>query len=241
MKTHRLMPIGVSCVWLLAVTSAKAQQAPQTYSFGIVTIAVPPPADYTEAFAGSPQLREYFAGPTKAIAGVLAGYIPAKALQRLRQTGRPEEIDSFALLGTSPELRSVTVTTDYFEAMAKKLRTGLGDALARSEPDIAAAVAEIGKRIGSDVRTQGSQALGIFDDRANRIGILLATPYTFDGTPISILAANTLIRVRGRLLFAYVYTRHLEPEAVTRLASDARSWTDAIFTANGEVPLRQRR
>ena len=120
------------------------------------------------------------------------------------------------------------------EALANKVRTGLGEVLKRSEQDIGAAVAEIGKRMKGDVVLQGVTAVGLFDDRPDRIGILLTTTYTFNGAVIPVLSANTLVRVRGRILFAYMYTRNLEPEGVTEVASIARSWTDAIVAANGE-------
>jgi hypothetical protein len=240
MRAQRLLfSIGIACLWSLA-GDANAQQGPATFPFGSVSLTVPPPEDHVEVFATNPQLRQYFVGPIKAMADVLAGYVPTKAFPALQQTGRLQNLETFALLGTSPELRNLNVTPEYFQAMANKVRAGLGGALQRNEAQIAAAVADVGKRMKSDSSWQGSGAIGVFDDRSNRIGILLVNMYSFDGSPTPILSASTLVRVHERLLFAYVYSRDFDPKKATGLTSLARSWTDAIWAANGDGSAQRR-
>ena len=125
--------------------------------------------------------------------------------------------------------------------MADKVRSGLDETLRPLSPDIAALAAEVSKRIQQDVSIQQPFIAGLFDDAPDRLGVLIVMPVSVGGNTVTILSANSLVRVRNRLLFAYVYTPNVPPEAVRTLVSVARAWTDAIQAANAATSTDQPR
>jgi hypothetical protein len=55
---------------------------------------------------------------------------------------------------------------------------------------------------------------------------------------VPVAAANELIRVRERLVFAYIYTRRVQRERIEEIAAAGRVWIDAIMEANAAPVLR---
>ena len=207
------------------------------YSFGTVLVAVPAPVEHVEVFATLPRLRELIAGPLGTRGDVLAGYALPQDLRLLQQASQVQ-LATFAMLATSPELRSVDVSEGTFAALADRLRTGLGDAIRRNEGEMAAAVSDFGKQVGGNLVLQDRASVGVFDDAPGRIGVLIAARYSINSATVSVLIANTILRVRDRLLFAYMYTWNLQPDGMAALTTRARAWTDSIFEANRPTPPR---
>jgi hypothetical protein len=231
MRHHRVVGSIVAVVWISIANSADAQNPSATYLFGAEVIAVPTPAGYENV------------SPADLISGDLAVSIRSADTLALfgaidSSGGQPGQRRSFALVVTPGDLRGIDVDVAYFGALATGVRTGLDENLRKLKPDLATVASDLEKRIQVAVEIQQPTVIGVFDDAADRIGILQVMPVVIGGITSPILSANTIIRVRSRILFAYVYAMNAQPESVSGLASVARSWTDAIIAANAKSSQR---
>lgn len=88
----------------------------------------------------------------------------------------------------------------------------------------------------SGLRIDQPKALGTFLKTNNAVGFLMLMTLTVPGgdTPkqVPMLAATTLLRVREKLLFQYVYAAADDKKAVDWVKETSRTWARAIEKAN---------
>jgi hypothetical protein len=76
--------------------------------------------------------------------------------------------------------------------------------------------------------------LGSFFSKQDAFGLGMIMPVSSKGSTTTMVGGIILLRVKNRMLFAYLYATYKDQETVRWVRKTSEGWADAILAANKE-------
>jgi hypothetical protein len=213
---------------LLAMSGTPSAQAAQVanpndiHQLGKVAVTVPPPAGFEQVPRSDPRV---------AGTGVLAVFAPP-GIQVLGSAVPPR----LAVADVLPDMRETDVTAADFAALKATFRMpavidGIAAAMQRS-------LFQLMPQINVGLTSMPVRSLGVIDDDQNSVSVAFAWGVQSAGVAIMSVVSDTTLFIRGRLLVARLIIVGISSEDAGKheLSDLARSWAEAIVTANAGPP-----
>jgi len=74
--------------------------------------------------------------------------------------------------------------------------------------------------------------LGTMFSKPNASGFAMLMPMAVNDKTVTLVAATLAVRVRNRILFAYLYTQYKDKASVDWITKTSESWVDSILKSN---------
>ena len=74
--------------------------------------------------------------------------------------------------------------------------------------------------------------LGCIISKQDAYGFIAIAPLSTNGTTTNMAGSTTLVRVKKRLIFVYLYSEYKNEETLKWLRETTEVWVDAILNAN---------
>ena len=146
-------------------------------------------------------------------------------------------MDRYMVVEVSRRLdkKNTDITTANFEQIVASTKQQIGDASQLNSTAQATAEEVIGKlraiQNSKDISIEKPIPVGTILQTPDAYGFLMIQPVSSGGTAVRTLAASILIRVRNRMIFAYVYGSDDE-SSLKWIQATAEEWSHEILAAN---------
>lgn len=241
-----LLSASSLCVLCLAislpVTAQPMHTVSHTYEAGGVSIVIPVPwSGMVEVGVEKRPFMDQFVPPSNRL---IAGFVPSADLPKLQATGikAPPRI---GLIAVSREFESSNITPDGFksiiESVSKNFDTTTSDFAKENEETFNQRVRALGLD-NPKITFAQPVSLGCLFSSPDATGfgtILKASASASSTEPVSrtslTKALSVLyIRVKNRILFAYVFADYKDKDTVLWLRKTSEDWCNNILNANKE-------
>ncbi|HMG85250.1 MAG TPA: hypothetical protein VK574_05880 [Terracidiphilus sp.] len=198
-----------------------------SFRTGRVSISIPAPAP--ELLEMGPDLRVLMEPLAAAKLRLIAAFILSDNLAQLPGSTTP--LTKYALV----EVPRAAEFMDVDEATFKTVVDGMnqqfssGNLQSTMQTEIDRHFADLGAgKLTVDKPTQ----LGTMFSKPNVSGFAMLMPMAVKDKSVTLVAATLVVRVRNRLLFAYLYTQYKDKASVDWVTQTSESWADAILKSN---------
>jgi hypothetical protein len=235
----------VACMivfFLLALTPLVSQEtntsvakAPEPGSFraGGISFSFPPPSDdLIEAGPDYRVLLEPFAPTTNRL---VAAFMLQDDLVLLRG-GKRAAMTEYALVEVPRRVEFADVTPETFKQIADGTAAQFG---ANLESKVRESVEDTNRRL----KELNSSIASVSVDKPVYLGVLFSKPdahgfgasmaYSSNGTTTKVVTGVSVIRVKNRVFFAYLYKRYEDESTLLWIRKASEQWADSILSANG--------
>lgn len=200
---------------------------------GMVSFVLPAPApDLVEM---GPDLRVLMEIATPANNRLVAAFIPAADQAKLPGSlnGAPGK---YALVEVLRRAEFVNVDEATFkqvvDTMAQQLSNGEAQTTMLKQQDkINEKIDELGLKTGK-VTLDKREQLGSIFSKPNAYGFCMVMPMASNGKTVNLVAGTALLRVKNRMLYAYLYREYEDKASVDWVVKTTETWADAILKAN---------
>jgi hypothetical protein len=216
--------------------SAQAQDAPPPplkFFVGSASVTLPAP-DTTYIEAGDRLRPTFFKYLVPSENKLIAAFIEKSYLVKLGeegQTGGPPA--SYAMVQVSRMADATLFDANEFRTVIRNIpapySTLLQSTPAAMHTDLLNRVHELTVHPLSPGRVR---PLGAFFSKTDAAGFGVIRHISGEGQHLIQAQGTLFLHVRGKVLFAYIYTEYKGPETATQLAKATEAWADAILAAN---------
>jgi len=223
-------------LWVLLASASSLHAADCGTMAGGVPIVVPPPDKSFVEVVGDK--RNFFESVVPSRNRLLCAFVPTDFLSRLKNPARG--LGQYMLVEVSRKVdeKNTEVTPADFEQIVMAMKQQLGDSSSLNQ------TAESGsKEINSKLKQLG-QSTDISIDKFAPLGTLFQTSDTYafamlesvssGETTNRVINATVLLRVRDRLIFAYIYGSGDDEESLKWVEKTTEQWVNEILTANSK-------
>jgi hypothetical protein len=164
---------------------------------------------------------------------LLDAYLPAQRLAELNKGTGAGRLEVYAMLEVSRRGEYADCTPEAFQQVLASIGPTMGT-FNKTSMD------ELEQEMNSHLKSPGTKPVelgrpemlgGIFQ-KSNAAGFAMSTAIKQDDRSVSMATGVALIRVRQRLIFAYLYSQFDSPESLTWLRKNLEAWCDAILAKN---------
>ena len=222
----------LSTILILSLRAAAyAAETNITVYVGSTKLLVPAPAHYVEV--GS----ENRAFPTEIPSRLLAWFVTPSDLKNFGSKS-PRFLKRYMQLQVSKGEENQDITALRFAEVVGDASAHLNDMDASAVPEVKRIMKQLasGSKDFPDLEIGHPKPLGSFLKTETAVGFLTLMPVSSNSTSgkkqIPMVCGTTLVRVKQKLLFAYVYCAADNKEAIDWVKSAATSWVEAILKAN---------
>lgn len=163
---------------------------------------------------------------------LLAAYLPEKALADLN-AGKSVELDIYSMVEVPRRAEYTDVTPQQFDEVLKAMAPSMGN-IESVQGDLQQEMTIRLKSLTAKPIEIGHPEMlgGIFrKSDAGGYAMLLAFKQG-DGRSDTIAGGMAVLRVRQRLIFAYLYRKYESPDTVSWVGKNLEAWCDAILAKN---------
>jgi len=200
---------------------------------GGVSVTIPSPGKlFTEVGSEKRDSFEYMVPSRNRL---VCAFVPIDYLPRLRSPATG--MDRYMVIEVSRRLeeKNTDITSANFEQIVATTKQQIGDTSQLNSTAQASAEEVINKlkalQNSKDISIQTPTPLGPILQSTDAYGFLMIVPVSSGGETVKILGASILMRVRNRLLFAYVYGADDE-SSLKWIRATAEEWSHEILAAN---------
>lgn len=200
---------------------------------GGVSVAIPSPEKlFTEV--GS-EKRDSFEFMVPSRNRLLCAFVPSDYLPHLKNPATG--MDRYLVVEVSRSLdeKKTDITTANFEQLVATTKQQIGDPSQLNSTAQASAEEVINKlkalQNSKDISVEKPIPLGTALQTTDAYGFLMIQPVSSGGVTVRTIGASMLIRVRNRLIFAYVYGSDDE-SSLKWIQATAEKWSHEILAAN---------
>jgi hypothetical protein len=234
--------LAAFCVFVLvAITFTAASSAPAMgqeekapaltkVRVGLQTIVVPTPTpELVEAGSDYRVLLEPLAPMSNRL---VAGFILPEELKAI-QSGTTK-VTRYALVEVPRRAEFADVNEELFKQIADSAAQQFNVTLSNSMKDLQAELELKVKSLGQnvDVKLDQPVPLGALFNKPNEVGLGMVMTVNVDGTPVKMAGCVGILRVKNRILNAYLFTPYAGEESVKWLRTTGEQWADAMLKAN---------
>jgi hypothetical protein len=195
--------------------------APHVYQLGDVRVDIPPPRGFEEMLSRSEEFRQRIGEPERL--WNLAAHLPAEAAKTFKAD---QLIPLYTKVSISRAAVETDITDEYFAGVVKQ----------QSDPSV------YDHDFLKKYMTDRSRQLGVTLDKPVALGAIDQTPKSYSTLAmatvstgdrrVNLLFTNSLLHLRRRLIFAYVYRIIESQKDQSVIETLTRDWVRSILAAN---------
>jgi hypothetical protein len=216
-----------SVPWVYTAGGAAQEQG---FRVGGVSLVLPAPAsDLTEVGNDN---RVLFEVTVPDMNRLVAAFVPSSNLAGLRTP--KNQLKQYALVEVSRRAEFLDVGLSDFNLLAGNLGKQMGS------------IADVHRQENEDLFNRRMKAmnlnqkltlgkpvmLGALFSKDNAAGFGMVEQVTVNGNSAKMMVATVLLRVKNRVLFAYLFTEYKDEQTVNWSRKTSEQWADAILVAN---------
>lgn len=221
-----------------ALGSAQAIQVPPpggdgVFRAGMVSFVLPSPAPNLVEMGPDLRVMMEIAAPTSN--RLVAAFIPPEDLAKL-PGGLADTPRNYGLVEVLRRAEFVDVDEATFkqvvDGMSQQMNSGeMQSAMLKQQDKINEKIDELGLKTGK-VTLDKPQQLGSIFSKPNAFGFAMVMPMASNGKSVNMVSGTALLRVKNRMIYAYLYTQYQDKSSVDWIVKTTESWADAILKAN---------
>jgi hypothetical protein len=198
---------------------------------GGTAVAVPGPAgDFVEA--GDKLRAAFFELLVPSNNRLLSAYLQRKALTQTSE-GNRTVLDVYAMVEVPRRAEYADCTPQAFEKVLKSTEAYMGKWSAKN-------TGELEQELNNHLKTLGAKPIevgrpemlgGIFR-KSDAAGFAMLATSKVPGATDTMATGFGLLRVKQRLILAYLYRKYESPETVRWVRTNLESWCDAVLAKN---------
>jgi hypothetical protein len=206
-----------------------------TVAGGVPVIIPPPDKEFVEVGSDKRDFFEYMAPSTNRL---LCAFVPADFLPRLR--GPASGMGRYMLVELSRKLdeKNTEVTSASFEQIVLGMKQQFADSstLDRTAQTTSEEISRKLKQLdqSKDVSIGKPAALGTLFQISDAYAFAMLASVSSAGVTVRAINATVLLRVRDRLIFAYIYGSADDENSLKWIEKTAEQWANEILTANSK-------
>lgn len=232
---------------LVCAPSSKAGTKLVEVSLGGTNIKLPAPQEFSEVSKVSPQTRSQAERLTIPQNRLLAYFVPDADLQRFKRNQEGTLLHRrYTMVQTLRAAESVNMSSQDFRELAQRIRREQKQFPERNREEAQAYVDDVSDRfsnehgVAMDLKVGQPRALGVFAEGDDYIASALLTKMkvALGEESVEFVMASVLgfVRVKNKLLFAWVYSTHDSQEDIDWVRAAAKDWIEEILSANQSGP-----
>lgn len=215
----------------LPAPAQTALPADTTFRIGLKTITIPPPSpDLTET---GPDYRVLLQTLVPTNNRLVAAFLTPDDFTQIRSS-TAASLSQYALVQTARRAEFADITPEIFKQVDSSLATQFEAAVNASLKDHQDEINRRLKALGQDktVTLDKPLMLGSLFSKPDASGYGQIVPVTVNDTTKKIVVGMTLLRVRERMLFLFLYTPYKDEDTVKSVRATSEKWADAVLAAN---------
>ena len=221
---------AVALLLLCTPITAAIAADPEVKAGGVPLVLPAPPGDFVEV--GDKLRSMFFELLVPSRNRLLTAYAPPSKIDTIGKVNGPG-LDWYGMVEVPRQAEYTDVTPDVFEQVVKAFDTSLGAEAAEHTGDT---MAEINLRLkqvgGKPIKAGHPEMLGGLFREADAAGYGMLTAYQQEEKTYTMATGMAAVRVKQRLLFAYIFRKYESPETVALVRKDLGSWVDSILGRN---------
>lgn len=203
---------------------------------GGVPVVIPTPGkEFVEVGGDKRNSFEYMV-PTRN--RLLCAFVSADFLPHLNNPA--SGMGQYMVVEVSRKLdeKTTDITPASFEKIVSDMKQQLGDSSTLSQ-NVQATSEEISNKLktlnqSKDLSIGTPAPLGTLFQTSEAYAFAMLAPVSSGGVTVRTINASVLLRVRDRLIFAYLYGSADDENSLKWIEKTAEQWTDKILTANSK-------
>jgi len=211
------------------ITGAMAAD-PEAKAGGVSLVLPAPPGDFIEV--GDKLRSMFFELLVPSSNRLLTAYAPPSKIDLIGKVKDPG-LDSYGMVEVLRQAEYTDFMPDDFEEVVKALDTSLGKVAVEQVGD---AMDEINLRLkqlgGKPIEVGHPEMLGGFFREPDAAGYGMLIAIKHEDKNVTLANGMAAIRIKQRLIFAYLFRKYESPETVALVGKDLRSWADSILAKN---------
>jgi len=225
-RNRRWLALVFWGAWLSAVHADTEIKA------GGVTLTIPSPAsDFAEV--GDKLRTTLFELLLPSTNRLLSAYLPAQKLAELNAGKLLGWMDLYAMLEVPRQAEYADCTEQAFAKVLQSIDPSLANLDAKTVAQMEEEMNIHLKSIGTKPVEMGRpEILGKLFQKSNAAALAMLIGIKRDERSVNMACAFAVLRVKKRLIFAYVYRKYESPDEVIWLRKNLEAWCDAILTNN---------
>jgi hypothetical protein len=221
---------AIAVFLLCAPITAAIAADPEVKAGGVPLVLPAPPGDFVEV--GDRLRSTFFELLVPSPNRLLTAYTPPSKIDLIGKVKDPG-LDWYGMVEV-PRLAEYTdFTPDTFEEVVQAMDTSLGKVAAEQTGN---AMDEINLRLkelgGKPIEIGHQEMLGSFFREADAAGYGMLTGFKREEKTLTMTIGMAAVRVKQRLILAYIFRKYESPETVALLRKDLGSWADSILAKN---------
>lgn len=227
------MRIIMVCITALLVfwTSALAAETAFPVQAGGTEIIIPIPDQYVEVG------DEHRFFPDEAPNRLLAWFVKLEDMKKFSSDNK-EILNRYMQIQISKGAENRTISASDFSKVAASVSKQQNADYAKSMQEVNRILKKLAMASKDipEVEISHPKSLGTFlkTDRAVGFLMLMSVSSKEQEKPIPVLCGGTIMRVREKLIFAYVYAEAHDKDAMQWVKSTSRQWAESIIKVNGQ-------
>ena len=230
-----MLPAGKRCaaialLFLCAPITGAMAADPEAKAGGVSLVLPAPPGDFIEV--GDKLRSMFFELLVPSSNRLLTAYAPPSKIDLIGKVKDPG-LDSYGMVEVLRQAEYTDFTPDDFEQIVQALDTSLGKVAAEQAGD---AMDEINLRLkqlgGKPIEVGQPVMLGGFFRQPDAAGYGMLIAIKHEDENVTMATGMAAVRIKQRLLFAYIFRKYESPETVALVGKDLRSWADSILAKN---------
>jgi len=205
---------------------------------GGVPVVIPPPAkEFVEVGSDNRDFFEYMVPSRNRL---LCAFVPADFLPRLKNPA--SGLGQYMLVELSRKLdeKNTEVTSASFEKVVLGMKQQFADSSTLNQT-VQTTSEEISSKLkqldsSKDVSIDKPTPLGTLFQTSDAYASAMLAPVSSGGVRMRTINASVLLRVRDRLIFAYIYGSSDDENSLKWIGKMAEQWANEILTANSKSP-----
>lgn len=220
---------GQFCVVLMLAACLPVVAADPEIKAGGVPLVLPAPADdFGEV--GDRLRTTFFEVLTPTTNRLLTAYLPANTLEKLTLGQAPPNLDAYALVQVPRGAEYADCTPEAFSQVVKGVDSSIGTvSVGELQSELNARLKSLGSK---PVEIGRPEMLGRVFNKTDAIAIAMLATVNQNKATARMAIGAAFLRVKQRLVFAYLYHKYESPETVARLGKNLEAWCDAILAKN---------
>jgi hypothetical protein len=228
------LPFLILLILVCAVFSS-AQSSDQ-YQFGNRQITIPAPDGFTNVYGRFPQVTKRFNATEDPGNNVLASHVPDYFVEKLEESENID-LDFYTKVSVSKSARSTPVTLEHYKAVVHDLEENFesymnpdGELIKQVEKNSEKGLAGIGTKSRIDMTS--TKSLGFFEKNEHVFSAMSVHSTNISGRMVKTLMTLSVMYVKQRLFYVYVYKMFPDDYAAKDLVTFTRRFTAGIVAAN---------
>jgi len=223
---------------LLILTCAlfSSAQTADKYQFGDRVISIPAPDGFTNIIGRFPKVTARFNATEDPANVALASHVPESFIAKLEESENID-LEFYTKVSASKHLRSTPVSLEHYKEVVRDLEKNFdtymdpdGEVIRKVEKNSEKGLAAIGTK--ASINTTSTKNLGFFEKNEHVFSAMSVYVANVSGRMVTTLGTLSVVYVKDRLLFVYVYQMFPDEYAPKDVVAFTRRYTARIIAAN---------